>query len=132
MPEDFAAARAAGIRTIVNNRPDGEALDQPSSAEAERLAREAGLAYVHIPVPNGGLTLGQVEAFARTLAEGEGPFLAYCRSGTRSCYLWALASARHTPVDEVIAGAARAGYDIRGARPLLERIAAEAQSTSQR
>lgn len=135
-PEDFAAARAAGVRTVVNNRPDGEAPDQLSSAEAERLAAEAGLGYVHIPVPVGGLSGDLAEAFGRTLAEAEGPVLAYCRSGTRSCALWAMAAAgRGEPVDEVIATAGRAGYDLAGARPLLERSAAGGRrqpDTSQR
>jgi uncharacterized protein (TIGR01244 family) len=128
VPADFAAAKAAGIRTVVNNRPDGEAPDQLSSAEAERLASEAGLAYVHIPVPLGGGPTGEMaEAFGRTLAETEGPLLAYCRSGTRSCTLWAVASAgQGEPVDQVLAIAGRAGYDLGGARPLLERAAAAA------
>jgi uncharacterized protein (TIGR01244 family) len=128
-PEDFAAARDAGVRTIVNNRPDGEAADQIPSAEAERLAREAGLGYLHIPVAGGGgLTREAVDAFARALGEGPGPFLAYCRSGTRSTYLWALAAAsRGADPDALVEAAARVGHDIGGARPLLGRLAAEAQ-----
>ena len=51
VPEDVAAIKAAGFVTIVNNRPDGEAPDQPSGAEIEAAAREAGLAYV--PIPDG-------------------------------------------------------------------------------
>ena len=31
---DFAAARALGIRTVINNRPDGEAVGQLSDTEA--------------------------------------------------------------------------------------------------
>lgn len=124
-PEDVAAARAAGVRLVVNNRPDGEAPDQPTSAEVERLAREAGLDYLHVPVEVGRITPEAVAAFGRALAEAPGPVLAYCRSGTRSCHLWALAAAAAgKPVDEVIEGAARAGYDLEGARPLLERVAA--------
>ena len=136
VPADFAAAKAAGVRTVVNNRPDGEAPDQLSSAEAERLASEAGLAYVHIPVPLGGLTGGMAEEFGRTLAETEGPLLAYCRSGTRSCTLWAIAAAgQGEPADQVLATAGRAGYDLASLRPLLERSTAEARrqpDTSQR
>ncbi len=134
--EDFAAAKAAGVRTVVNNRPDGEAPDQLSSAEAGRLAAEAGLGYLHIPVPVGGMTRDMVDAFARTLEEAEGPLLAYCRSGTRSCMLWAIAAAgQGEPADQVLATAGRAGYDLAGLRPLLERSAAEARrqpDTSQR
>ena len=127
-PEDFAAAKTAGVRTVINNRPDGEAFDQLPSAEAERLARAAGLDYLHLPLANGGPLLEVAGAFGRALGEREGPFLAYCRSGTRSCHLWALSAARERPVEAVIAAAAGAGYDLSGARPLLERAA---QATSQ-
>jgi sulfide:quinone oxidoreductase len=50
---DVATAVALGIRSIINNRPDGEAPDQPSSAEIEAAAKAAGLGYRHIPVPPG-------------------------------------------------------------------------------
>ena len=46
---DFPAARAAGIKTIINNRPDGEAADQLTDAEARALAQANGLAYVFVP-----------------------------------------------------------------------------------
>ena len=42
-PEDVAAARAAGIRTVINNRPDGEAADQLSDVAARELASANGL-----------------------------------------------------------------------------------------
>ena len=41
--QDFVAARAAGIRTVINNRPDGEAPDQLSDAQARELAPTNGL-----------------------------------------------------------------------------------------
>lgn len=129
VPADFAAARAAGVRTIINNRPDGEAADQLPAAEAERLARAEGLDYVHIPVPSGGLGPSHVEAFAAVLGERQGPFLAYCRSGTRCCHLWALTAAWRLPADEVIRSAADAGYDLEGARPYLEQVAAQAAAS---
>jgi uncharacterized protein (TIGR01244 family) len=62
------------------------------------------------------------------LLEGaDGPVLAFCRSGTRSCNLWALARARmgDSP-DELIAKGAEVGYDLSGLRPLLDQLAAQA------
>ncbi len=57
------------------------------------------------------------------LAEAGGPVLAFCRSGTRSCNLWALASAsRGGDPDALTAKAAGAGYDIAGIRPLLDAL----------
>ncbi len=123
--EDFAAARAMGVRTVINNRPDGEAPDQLPSAEAEAAARDAGLDYVHVPVPSGGMQPGHLQAFRQAVDHHDGPFLAYCRSGTRSCHLWAFAAARTRSADAVIESAAAAGYDLSGSAPLLERIAAE-------
>ena len=38
---DLDALKAAGIGTVINNRPDGEAPDQPSSQEVE--AKAAGI-----------------------------------------------------------------------------------------
>src|SRR3954462_13298236 len=95
-PDVFAADKIApadianfGVRTLINNRPDGEEPGQPSSAEMEAAAEAAGLTYRHIPVA-GGVSEAAIEAMAEALESG-GPVLAFCKSGTRSTYLWALA-----------------------------------------
>ena len=120
-PGDVADAARAGIATIVNNRPDGEAAGQPSGAEIEAAARAAGLAYVHIPVA-GGFSEAQIAAMAEALDAGSGPVLAFCASGTRSTYLWALARARAgADADALIARARAAGYDLTALRPHLAR-----------
>src|SRR4051794_27806481 len=89
--DDVAEAAARDVTVIVNNRPDGEEPAQPAGADIERAARAAGLGYHHIPVA-GVISDGQIEAMAAALAEGR--MLAFCRSGTRSTYLWALARHR--------------------------------------
>jgi uncharacterized protein (TIGR01244 family) len=109
-PGELAEAAAAGVRTVVNNRPDDEQPGQPSSIEIEAAAQAAGLGYRHIPVAD-GVSPGAVEAMAEALEAG--PMLAFCRSGTRSTYLWALARAsRGAEADTLIARAAEAGYDL--------------------
>lgn len=117
-PADVAEAAAAGVRTIINNRPNDEEPGQPSSAEIEAAAKAAGLYYHHIPVA-GGFSQGQVEAMAEALEQG--PALAFCRSGTRSTHLWALTRARQG-VDggEIVRAAAEAGYDLGPILPWLE------------
>jgi uncharacterized protein (TIGR01244 family) len=40
---DIAKAKADGFVMVINNRPDGEAPDQPSTAQMEAAAKEAGL-----------------------------------------------------------------------------------------
>jgi uncharacterized protein (TIGR01244 family) len=116
---DIPAAAASGIRLIVNNRPDGEELGQPASAEIEAAARAAGLDYLHIPIAS-GFPKDRVEAMARALEHG--PVLAFCRSGTRSTYLWALARASQgADAETLIRSAAEAGYDLRPLLPFLSR-----------
>jgi uncharacterized protein (TIGR01244 family) len=111
LPEEIAQAAEAGIRTIINNRPDGEEPGQPAGAEIEEAAKAAGLSYRHIPIA-GGFSEAEVEAMAEALEAG--PALAFCRSGTRSTYLWALARARHGADGESLMRAAvEAGYDLR-------------------
>ena len=48
---DIDALAAGGVRTIINNRPDGEDAGQLPAAEARRIAEAHGIAYHHIPVP---------------------------------------------------------------------------------
>lgn len=111
-PEDVAEASRHGVTKIVNNRPDGEEPGQPAAAEIEAAARAAGIAYVHIPVA-GGFSPDQVAAMARALDEAEGPVLAFCRTGTRSTFLWALARAGSGDDGaEIMRKAAEAGYDL--------------------
>lgn len=119
-PEDVAAAKEQGFTTIINNRPDNEQPGQPAGSEIEAAARAAGLSYVAIPVDHSGFAEWQVSAMAEALQKADGPVLAFCRSGTRSTYLWALA--RHGLGDageELIAKAAGAGYDLSAIRPIL-------------
>ena len=124
LPEEVAGLAAAGFTAIVNNRPDGEDDGQPEGDAVARAAAAAGLSYVAIPVTHAGFSGAQVEAMAEAMAAAGGPVLAYCRSGTRSCNLWALAaaSAGGDP-GELTAKAAGAGYDITGIRPLLDTLA---------
>lgn len=90
-PEDVAAIAAAGYRSIICNRPDGEAPDQPGYAEIEAAARQHGLAIVHIPVYHSGITQANVDDTARAVAEMDKPIFAYCRSGARSANVLQLA-----------------------------------------
>jgi uncharacterized protein (TIGR01244 family) len=121
-----AQAAALGVRLIVNNRPEEESSDQTPGPEIERAAREAGLDYVAIPVTHAGFSAPQVAAMRAALAgAGDGKVLAYCRSGTRSTLLWALAEAQAGKDPEALAAAAsRAGYDLAPIRTLLDGLAA--------
>jgi uncharacterized protein (TIGR01244 family) len=123
--EDIAAAAALGVSTIVNNRPDGEEPSAPQGDEIEATAAAAGLNYVAIPVGHSGFSEPQVDAMIAAMEQAEGAILAYCRSGTRSTLLWALANAKQgVDPDTIARTAAQAGYDVSPIRSLIDMLAA--------
>ena len=111
-PAEVAQAKAQGFTTIVNNRPDGEAPDQPPAAEIEAAAKAAGLDYVHIPV-RGMPTPQQVEETRAAIQNSEGPVLAFCRSGTRCINTWSIGERlAGGDRDELVRIGQAAGYDL--------------------
>lgn len=123
-PGDIAAAKALGVRVIINNRPDGEEPGQPDGAAIEQAAKAAGLAYRAVPVSGMNIGPDQLDGFDAAAGETDGPVLAYCRSGARSTVLRAMARARSGgDPDALIAEAAEAGYDLSGLRSQLEALA---------
>jgi uncharacterized protein (TIGR01244 family) len=111
-PDQVEEIAAAGIGTIVNNRPDREESGQPEARRIEEAARAAGLDYHFIPV-GGGVSNAQIGAMAEILGGASAPVLAFCRSGTRSTFLWALARARlGDDPDHIEAKAHAAGFDL--------------------
>jgi uncharacterized protein (TIGR01244 family) len=110
---DVAAAAAQGYVLVINNRPDGEAPDQPASAAVEAAAKAAGLGYLYNPV-RGGPTPDNVALQAEAVANAKGPVLAFCRSGTRSIVTWSVGQAQSgaRPRDELVRLGAAAGYDL--------------------
>lgn len=110
---DIDALAQAGVRTIINNRPDGEDPGQLPAAEARRFAEAHGIAYRHIPITAATLSRADVDAFAAALRDAPAPVVAHCRSGTRSALLWALTRLREGANSlSLIAEAARHGIDI--------------------
>ena len=126
--DDLAAARACGVAVVINNRPEREAEDQTPGAAIEAAARALGLDYIAIPVTPGSFSEAQVHAMLEALRQADGKVLAYCRTGTRSTLLWALAEAAiGRPVEEVAAAADAAGYDISPVKPAMAALAGRAQ-----
>ncbi len=83
-PEQVPTLIENGFKTIINNRPDGEELNQPTSAEIEAAAQQAGIAYKEISFAGTGLTQQHVEDFADYFNQAEQPILIFCRTGARS------------------------------------------------
>lgn len=91
---DLDAIASQGFKTLVNNRPDGEAIDQPARADLEAKATALGLAVYYMP-----LSAGQPPSpdllvqFNAMLAQAPKPILAFCRTGNRSGQIYAAATA---------------------------------------
>ena len=123
--DDLEAAKAKGISLIVNNRPDGEEPSAPQSADVEAATKALGLQYLSIAIDHSGFSHDQVDAMIAAMEATEGGVLAYCRSGTRSTLLWALARAKSGDAPDDIASAAMAaGYDVSPIRGLMDNLRA--------
>ncbi|MFK8048284.1 MAG: TIGR01244 family sulfur transferase [Halioglobus sp.] len=110
-PGDVPVIAAAGFKVIINNRPDGEVADQPTSDEVAAAARSAGLAYFHIPITAADYPGQELELMASLLDNPEEPVLAFCRTGTRSTNLW-LTTRASDARDEAVMHARSLGYDL--------------------
>ena len=108
-PDDVATLKAMGVTLIVNNRPDGEDVGQPTSDEIEAAARKAGIDYRHVPIAR-GLGPSDIEAMH---SASEGKLFAFCRSGNRSTLAWAVARSEDgVPSEELHRQANEAGFDL--------------------
>ena len=121
---DIARAAKAGFKTLIKNRPEAEEPGQIKEFEVQATALAAGLDYRALPF-TGPPPPAAVAAMAELLEQAPGPVLAYCRSGMRSILAWGMAQAltgARRP-NEIIALAAKAGYDLEGKREPLEALA---------
>lgn len=112
--------KALGFDVLINNRPDGEVDDQPTSAEIQAAAEQAGLTYVYNPVDLKQLTNKEVVAQQQAIADA-GNVFAYCRTGTRSSVLWVLAEQKdENSFIEHVAHVMKKGFDLGRCLPAME------------
>ncbi len=119
-PADIPAIAAAGFKSIICNRPDGEGNDQPLFHEIQEAAAKEGLQVTYQPVESGKVQDTDAEAFGTIFDTTPKPVLAYCRTGTRSVTLWSMSQADRTPLPQILEKAKAAGYDMHG---VVRRIA---------
>jgi uncharacterized protein (TIGR01244 family) len=127
-PADVGALKAAGYRTLINMRPDGEGAGQPISEAMQAAAAGAGLGYAYLPTSAASMSDEVIDDLVRALGRADEPVLIYCRSGTRVARAWALAEAsraggrdRQAIVDAV----AQAGFKVDDLLPRIDaRLAA--------
>lgn len=121
--DDIRRAAMQGIAAIINNRPDDEEFAQPATRDLETLAQLLGLTYHHIPVTHAGMSALQIDQMTLALTQSDAPVLAFCRSGTRSTLLWALARAKLGDAPDTLEAKARAaGYDLTPIRAMLDML----------
>lgn len=117
-----------GYRSIIGNRPEGEERDQPEWSQLKAAAAARNMHAVHIPVTASRITDVDIQAFRDALERLPKPIAAFCRTGTRSTLLWALANEANLTVDERLSIAAKEGYDLEPFKDLLSRERSIAQS----
>ncbi len=109
-PSDMAVLAEQGFTTVVCNRPDGEAPDQPTMASMAQAAEAAGLKFVAYPVNPNTFPGEDLEGLGQIFNSGEKVF-AYCRTGTRCTNLW-VASQSGTDREAAVAQARALGFDL--------------------
>ncbi len=112
---DFQQISKLHIATVVDMRPDGEALDETPSSVLAKAAQQLGIDFAYIPVPHGAIPSSQVDKLASELERGKRPILLYCRTGKRAIRTFCLAEASryrgHTE-PELSAIATKSGFSI--------------------
>jgi uncharacterized protein (TIGR01244 family) len=110
-PEDMPAIAAAGYQVVINNRPDGESLGQPTSEELRAAAESAGLEYHYYPLNAFNYPGDDLAAMASLFDDSARPVFAFCRSGTRSSNLW-ISSRDDSHREQARQHAQQLGFDV--------------------
>ncbi|EAR50208.1 hypothetical protein OG2516_05008 [Oceanicola granulosus HTCC2516] len=124
-PDDIADLKARGFTTIICNRPDEEVADEVRAEPVRRAAEAAGLKFAEIPFSHAAFSFDLVDLQAQAMKADDGKVFAYCATGNRCTILWGLVQAKDgtRDTDDIIATAARQGYDLNRIRPQLESLA---------
>jgi sulfide:quinone oxidoreductase len=115
-PEDVPALADSGVKSLICNRPDGEAADQVNVTEIEAAAKQVGITVRYLPVVSGKFSDQDIDAFLAAYEALDKPVHAYCRTGTRSITLWSLYQQRlGVSAEQLLEKAAACGYDLSSA-----------------
>ena len=122
-PADLRPLHEAGVRLLINTRPDGEAPGQMPASQAAHAARSLGIDYLHVPVTMTTISRAAVDRVGEAVATAKGAVHAHCGSGLRVATLWGLyqvGSGRLSRA-EVAERLAAAGFDFRPGLAWLDR-----------
>jgi len=109
-PSDIKALKERGMRSIVNNRPDGETPDQPCGSDVERAAISLGLEYTAVPVLSKIVTAAELQSFKTAIERLPKPVCGFCRTGTRAMICWALSETNRQCTYSIIESVVGAGF----------------------
>jgi len=110
--EQIKALAAAGVKTLIFNRPDAEEAGQPSTAELQQQAEALNIQWIHQPVVSGQVTDEQGIEFGKLYAAAAKPVVAFCRSGARCGCLWALSQKQEQSGEVLVNRMKQAGFDM--------------------
>ena len=101
-----------GVRTLICNRPDGEAPDQPTHVTIRQAAEAEGLTFHYLPTQASAIADETVDSFVALLQEASRPVVAYCRNGTQEAMVWALYEARKQSPSAILERTKSAQVDV--------------------
>jgi uncharacterized protein (TIGR01244 family) len=85
-PEDWSRVAKQGYRTVINMRSDPE-----RAAIEGRNAEQAGLSYLHLPLPTYEIEPEHIASFRAAIEQAdEGGLMIHCRTASRVALLWML------------------------------------------
>lgn len=126
--EHFKNAVDQKITLIINNRPDNEESGILSADDVKNLATQYDIDYLHLPMANGqplpeDLVPKMQEALNKQ-SKANSKTLAYCRSGTRSSFLWGYIQIieKKLSAEEVIKTTSKVGINLISFMPFLKHL----------
>ena len=81
---EMTLVHALGFRSVICNRPDGEANDQPLFETIRQLGLNSGIETVYVPLKTEVTTDEDLAFMTETVHKLPKPILAYCGTGARS------------------------------------------------
>ena len=117
--KDIAQLKQEKFECVLCNRPDNEEQDQPSVEMIKSQCLANGIEFLHLPITPGDFNLEAIMETEKVLKTAK-KTLAYCRTGTRSTMLWAVAKTKDLEVDEVLKITDHSGYNFQHLKELLE------------
>ena len=85
---DVALIKAAGFKSIMCNRPDGEEFGQPSAEIIRQAAIDHEIKFYYVPMGRDGISTQLLADFSEVVNGTNDPVFAYCRTGNRCGMLW--------------------------------------------